>query len=35
LLLGNRVIGRRPPDKDQWHISRPFRLFIDESSLPS
>jgi hypothetical protein len=35
LLLHNRVIGRRPPDKDQWHISRPFRLFIDESSLPT
>jgi hypothetical protein len=35
LLLGNRVIGRRPPDTDQWQITRPFRLFIDESSLPS
>jgi len=35
LLLGNRVIGRRPPGRDQWHISRPFRLFIDESSLPT
>ena len=35
LLLHNRVIGRRPPDNDQWHISRPFRLFIDESSLPT
>jgi hypothetical protein len=35
LLLHNRVIGRRPPDRDQWHISRPFRLFIDESALPT
>lgn len=35
LLLHNRVIGRRPPDRDQWQISRPFRLFIDESSLPT
>lgn len=35
LLLHNRVIGRRPPGKDRWHISRPFRLFIDESSLPN
>jgi hypothetical protein len=34
LLFHNRVIGRRPPGKSQWHITRPFRLFIDESSLP-
>jgi hypothetical protein len=35
LLLGTRVIGRRPPGRDQWHITRPFRLFIDENSLPT
>jgi hypothetical protein len=35
LLVGKRVIGRRLPDKNQWEISRPFRLFIDESSLPN
>jgi hypothetical protein len=35
LLLGKRVIGRRPTGRDQWQITRPFRLFIDESSLPS
>jgi signal peptidase len=34
LLLGTRVIGRRLPGIDQWQIARPFRLFIDESSLP-
>ena len=34
LLMGNRVIGRRLPGKDQWQIARPFRLFIDETSLP-
>jgi signal peptidase I len=34
LLLGGRVIGRRPPAADQWQIRRPFRLFVDESSLP-
>ena len=34
LLMRNRVIGRRLPGKDQWQIARPFRLFIDETSLP-
>jgi signal peptidase len=34
LLMGNRVIGRRLPGKDQWQIARPFRLFVDETSLP-
>jgi len=34
LLMGNRVIGRRPSGKDQWQIARPFRLFVDETSLP-
>ena len=34
LLMGNRVIGRRLPGKDQWQIVRPFRLFVDETSLP-
>ena len=34
LLMGTRVIGRRPPGRDQWQIARPFRLFVDEASLP-
>ena len=34
LLLGRRVIGRRMPGTNKWRITRPFRLFIDESSLP-
>jgi signal peptidase I len=34
LLLGRRVIGRRMPGTNKWLITRPFRLFIDESSLP-
>jgi len=34
LLLGRRVIGRWLPGKSGWHIMRPFRLFIDEESLP-
>jgi signal peptidase len=34
LLLGGRVIGRRLPGAGRWQIRRPFRLFVDESSLP-
>lgn len=34
LLMGQRVIGRLLPGKNQWVIRRPFRLFVDEGSLP-
>ena len=34
LLLGRRVIGRRPAGKHCWLIRRPFLLFVDGSSLP-
>jgi len=34
LLMGNRVIGRRVPGSHKWQIVRPFRLFVDETSLP-
>ncbi len=34
LLIHNRIIGRRCPGWDDWQIRRPFRLFIDEESLP-
>lgn len=34
LHLGRRIIGRRFSGKDQWYIQRPFKLFIDESTLP-
>jgi signal peptidase I len=34
LLMGNRIIGRRLLGKDHWQIARPFRLFVDETSLP-
>ena len=34
LLMGNRVIGRRAPGSQKWQIVRPFRLFVDETSLP-
>ena len=34
LLLGRRVIGRLPPGRNEWVIWRPFRLFVDETSLP-
>jgi len=34
LLLGRRVVGRWLPGKTRWHIRRPFRLFVDEETLP-
>lgn len=34
LRMGSRVVGRLLPGQDQWHIRRPFRLFIDEFTLP-
>ncbi len=33
LLLGKRVVGRYDAVRRQWHIQRPFRLFVDESTL--
>ena len=34
LVMGRRVIGRRLEGKSGWNIRRPFRLFVDEESLP-
>ena len=34
LHLGRRMIGRRLPGQNQWHILRPFKIFIDEATLP-
>jgi len=34
LLMGQQVIGRLPPGRSRWQIRRPFRLFVDEESLP-
>jgi len=34
LLMGRRVVGRWLPGKTRWHIRRPYRLFVDEESLP-
>jgi signal peptidase I len=34
LLLGRRVIGRRPAGRRTWHIRRPFLFVVDEDSLP-
>jgi signal peptidase I len=34
LLLGKRVIAKRHAGSNEWKIRRPFRLFIDETSLP-
>jgi signal peptidase I len=35
LLLGRRVIGVLPPGQSTWVIRRPFRFFVDETSLPT
>jgi len=34
LLMGRRVVGRWLPGHKRWHIRRPYRLFVDETSLP-
>jgi len=34
LVIGHCVVGRRLPGGNQWQIRRPFRLIIDEASLP-
>jgi signal peptidase I len=34
LLMGRRVIGRLLRGRKKWYIQRPFRLFLDESTLP-
>jgi signal peptidase I len=34
LVLGRRIIGRRPAGAGAWTIWRPFRLFVDEQALP-
>ena len=34
LMLGRHVIGWLPPAGTTWHIRRPFRLLVDEPSLP-
>lgn len=34
LLMGKKVIGRRLPGDRTWRIRRPFRLFVDERTLP-
>jgi len=34
LVLGRRIIGRRPAGAAAWTIRRPFRIFVDEQALP-
>lgn len=34
LILGRRIIGRRPAGSGSWTIRRPFRIFVDEHSPP-
>jgi signal peptidase len=35
LILGKREIGSYDESLLQWQIKRPYRLFVDESSLPT
>jgi len=35
LLMGRRTVGRYDYHLNQWRIRRPFRLFVDEHSLPN
>jgi len=34
LVMGRRVVGRRPAGAGAWTIRRPFRIFVDEQALP-
>jgi hypothetical protein len=34
LWWGSLLIGRKSPHRPYWIIRRPFRLFVDEASLP-
>jgi hypothetical protein len=34
LLLGRRVIGTYDAQASQWRIQKPFKLFVNEGSLP-
>jgi hypothetical protein len=34
LLLGKRIIGSYDESLLQWQIRRPYRLLVDEASLP-
>ena len=35
LLMGQRVVGRLLPGQGGWQIRRPFRLLVDERTLPT
>ncbi|MBU0493861.1 MAG: S26 family signal peptidase, partial [Chloroflexi bacterium] len=34
LLMGRRVVGQYDTRENEWRIRRPFRLLVDEASLP-
>jgi hypothetical protein len=34
LVLGRRIIGRRPAGASSWKIRRPCRILVDEQTLP-
>ncbi len=35
LMVGGRVVGQYDIQQQEWHIDRPFRLFVDEAALPA
>jgi signal peptidase I len=35
LLMGRRTVGQYDDRRGEWRIRRPFRLFVDEKTLPS
>jgi hypothetical protein len=34
LLVGHQVVGQYDPRRQQWQIRRPYRLLVDEATLP-
>ncbi|MCX6842426.1 MAG: S26 family signal peptidase, partial [candidate division WOR-3 bacterium] len=35
LLVGRQTVGQYDDRREEWRIRRPFRLFVDEKTLPS
>lgn len=34
LFMDGRIVGRLYPERNEWHISFPFKLFVDMDMLP-
>jgi hypothetical protein len=35
LVMGKLTVGQYDDRREEWHIRRPFRLFVDKQTLPS